>query len=85
MPGQAEVVEAEVRAVVDQAQVVVGVDRAAAVADDHPCEVDAFLLEDALLFEAPRLGWRRRVRGDGHPGGAVRLRHGARARARRPG
>ena len=37
---QAEVIEAEVRAVLDQAQVVVGVDGAAAVADDDPGEVD---------------------------------------------
>ena len=34
--GQSEMVESEIRPVVDQAQVVVGVDGAAAVADDDP-------------------------------------------------
>ena len=35
-------------------------------------QVDTLFLEDALLLEAPGLGGRRRVRGDGYPGGPVR-------------
>ena len=64
-------VEPEVRAVLDQLQVVVGVDGAAAVADDDACEVDALLLEDALLFETPRLGWGGGMGRDRDAGAAV--------------
>ena len=71
----AEVVEAEEGAFGRQRQVVVRVEGAPAVADDDAGEVDAFLGEDPLLLEAPRLWGSRRVGADRHPGGAVGAGH----------
>jgi hypothetical protein len=68
-------IETEEGAVVDEAQVVVGVDGPPAMADDDSGQVDALFLEDALLLQTPGFGGCRGVRGDGHAGGPVRLRH----------
>src|SRR5690348_5131790 len=49
----------------------------AAVAEDHPAGVDAFLVAEHPLDGQPRLTARMGVDGDGHPRLVVGLSHGA--------